>query len=356
MANYTEPFSVDLSKYKLEQYPDYRSGQPPDVYKLRAANYLDEFPSIWGREWGAMGIGRLREVALCRPLRWETSDFFTQDPNFFLLRFTGQLNFGEMARAHENYAEILAKNGVKITWMEFKNPIGAYGPMRKLFVICEVRFVRGGAIIPRFGHASYKRGLEREFTRFVGELGCPILLTIHGAGICEVAPMFMPLTDDVWIGGLSCACNQEGMDQVLPVLHRAGVAEVHIVQLQTIMDTFASGGEFHTDMIIHPVAEKMVLIFPGHLPWLTYTWLRDLGYKCIEIPAEEQKFYPANLVLLEPGKVIMNSRAEKTIAALSKEGVEVIPFDASGIMQGGTNGIKCITMELRRDAGPRMYK
>src|SRR3546814_1121677 len=84
--------------------------------------------------------------------------------------------------------------------MEYEDPIGAYGPMRKLFVIEEVRFVRGGAIIPRFGHASFKRGLEREFTKFVNKLGCPVLLTVHGQGICEAAPMFVPLTDDVWVG------------------------------------------------------------------------------------------------------------------------------------------------------------
>src|SRR3546814_3471626 len=86
--------------------------------------------------------------------------------------------------------------------MEYEDPIGAYGPMRKLFVIEEVRFVRGGAIIPRFGHASFKRGLEREFTKFVNKLGCPVLLTVHGQGICEAAPMFVPLTDDVWVGAV----------------------------------------------------------------------------------------------------------------------------------------------------------
>jgi N-dimethylarginine dimethylaminohydrolase len=262
-----------------------------------------------------------------------------------------------MLRSHDQYAEILTKNGVKIHWMEYKNPIGAYGPMRKLFVIEEVRFVRGGAIIPRFGHASFKRGLEREFTHFVNDIGCPVLLTVHGKGICEVAPMFVPLTDDVWVGALSCASNQEGLDQVLPVLQSAGVKEVHIMQLQTIMDSFASGGEFHTDMIIHPVAEKLAIIYPGNIPWATYTWLKDLGYKLIEIPADEQKLcYPANLIVLEPGKLIMNSRAEKTIAALRKEHVEVISFDSAGIMQGGTNGIKCITMEVLRDDGPRIYK
>ena len=71
---------------------------------------------------------------------------------------------------------------------------------------------------------------------------------------------------------------------------------------------------------------------------------------------EQKTCYPANLIVLEPGKVIMNSRAEKTIAALRKEGIEVIAFDSGGIMQGGTNGIKCITMEILRDDGPRYYK
>ena len=63
--------------------------------------------------------------------------------------------------------------------------------MRKLFVCEEIRFVRGGAILPRFGHASYKRGLEREFQRFLTEIGCPILYSVHGEGIMEVGPMFV---------------------------------------------------------------------------------------------------------------------------------------------------------------------
>jgi N-dimethylarginine dimethylaminohydrolase len=357
MRNDDQPFDIDLSEYDLKQYPDYRPGQPPDLLKIAGASYLDEFEAVWGRQWGAMGIGKLREVGLCRPLRWETEAFFTQDPSFFLLRHTGDLDFDDMLASHDRYAEILIQSGVDIHWMEYEDPIGAYGPMRKLFVIEEVRFLRGGAIIPRFGHASFKRGLEREFTKFVNSIGCPVLLTVHGRGICEVAPMFVPLTDDVWVGAQSCASNQEGLDQVLPVLRGAGVVEVHIMQLQTIMDSFASGGEFHVDMILHPVAEKLAVIYPGNLPWVTYTWLKDLGYKLIEIPAYEQKLcYPANLLVLEPGKVIMNSKAEQTIGLLRKEGVEVIAFDSSGIMQGGTNGIKCITMEILRDDGPRMYE
>ena len=350
-------FDVDLSKHRLEDYPDYRPRQPPDLLKLHAAGHLDEYEQTWGHKWGSMGIGKLREVALCKPLEWELNPFFTEDSDFFLLRHQRELDFDEMRRSHDTYAELLTRHGISIQWMEYDDPIGTYGPMRKLFVIEEVRFVRGGAIIPRFGHASYKRGLEREFAKFVSSIGCPILLSVHGTGICEVAPMFVPLTDDVWLAGLSCGCNQEGLDQVLPVIKSAGVREVHVMQLQTIMDSLASGGEFHVDMLVHPVTENLCVIYPGNVPWDTYRWLKEKGYELIEIPPDEQKdCYPANLLVLEPGKVVMHSRAKQTVRMLEKKGVEVITFDSAGIMQGGTNGIKCITMELLRDDGPRMFR
>ena len=143
-------FDVDLSKYQLPHYPDYRKGQPPDLLKLHEVGYLDEYAQTWGQPWGAMGIGKLRQVGLCKPTDWENQSFFTQDPDFFLLRYKRALDMDEMRRSHDTYAELLTQQGVEIKWMEYQDPIGTYGPMRKLFVIEEVRVVRGGAIIPRF--------------------------------------------------------------------------------------------------------------------------------------------------------------------------------------------------------------
>ena len=112
-------FDVDLSKFRIEQYPDYRPGQPPDLLKLHEASYLDEVEQTWGRQWGAMGIGKLREVALSKPLEWEIDPFFTQDPDFFLLRYQRGLNLDEMRRSHDTYAELLTRHGVGIQWMEY---------------------------------------------------------------------------------------------------------------------------------------------------------------------------------------------------------------------------------------------
>jgi N-dimethylarginine dimethylaminohydrolase len=348
--------SRSLDDFDVKRYPDYRQGMPPDVYKLLQFSHLDEYEKVWGRPWGAQGIGKLREVGLVAPSNHESHPLFAQDPNFFLLRYRSQIDIESLIQNHKLWAELLEDNGVKIHWMEYEDYWGAYGPMRKLFVCEEVKFIRGGAIIPRFGHASYKRGMEREFQKFVAKIGCPILHTVHGNGVMEVGPMLVGLTEDVWVAGLSCGANREGVDQVLPVLYRSGIKEVHVMELPTILDTFEAGGEFHVDMVISPVDHKKVIVYPDNLPWETYVWLRDRDFEIIEIPKEDQKYCPANLILLEPGKVIMPKRAVKTIEKVRDAGVEVVEFDSDGIMQGGVNGLKCITLEVLRDAGPSLYE
>jgi N-dimethylarginine dimethylaminohydrolase len=107
--------------------------------------------------------------------------------------------------------------------------------------------------------------------------------------------------------------------------------------------------------VISAVDFKKVVVFPDNLPWETYVWLRDREFEIIEIPKEDQKYCPANLLVLEPGKVIMPQRATATIKKVRDAGVEVIEFDSDGIMQGGVNGLKCITLEILRDPGPVLH-
>jgi len=348
----TAPDAIDT--FDVTRYPDYRRGLPPDVYQLRRFSYLDEYEQTWGRPWGAQGIGKLREVGLVAPTDHEGRELFMRDPNFFLLRYRSAIDVAALIQNHKQWAATLEEQGVAIHWMEFEDVWGAHGPMRKLFVCEEVKFVRGGAIIPRFGHASYKRGLEREFQKFVTRIGCPILHMVHGDGVMEVGPMLVGLTDDVWVAGLSCAANREGLEQVRPVLEASGVKELHVLELPLILDSFAAGGEFHLDMIISPIDFKKVIVWPDNLPWGTYVWLRDLGFEIIEIAREDQPYCPANCIVLEPGKVILPKRAETTIARVRKAGVEVVEFDTNGIMQGGVNGLKCVTLEILREPGPHL--
>ena len=68
---------------------------------------------------------------------------------------------------------------------------------------------------------------------------------------------------------------------------------------------------------------------------------------------DEAPLYPANVTVLEPGKVIMVETAKKTIQKVRKAGVEVIdiPF-GEALMAGG--GIDCATLQMVRDRGPKL--
>ena len=50
--------------FSLESMPGYIPGQPPSVDFWHKYDYLEIYPRIYGRECGANGIGKLREVAL----------------------------------------------------------------------------------------------------------------------------------------------------------------------------------------------------------------------------------------------------------------------------------------------------
>ncbi len=342
-----------LENYPVERYPDYVPGKPPQLEPLHQASYLDELEAIWGKRWGCQGIGRLREVALikCDPA-YEGHPFWSRHPDFFLLRHNPHPDLELFVEHQMAYAETLRACGVEVCWLEVEDFMGAYGPMRKFFIAGALRIFRGGAILPRAGEGSAYRGIEREFQKLMTSIGCPIIGAVTGRGIYEAGAV-VPVAEGVLLAGLSCALNQEGLDQIAPILRRCGVKEIQVVHLQTIMDTFEAGGEFHIDMVVGTVGLRKAIVYPAALDYQTYLWLKEKGFQLAEIPADEQrKFAPANLVVLEPDRVIMPRGAVKTIRAVEAMGVEVVPIETEGIMQGGVNGISCITMQLLRERGP----
>ncbi len=349
----TITWTHSFEDYPIEDYPDYVPDKPPQLDALHRIGYLDELERIWGKRWGSQGIGRLREVALLKAKpAYEGHPFFKRYPDFFLLRHNPNPDMELFVEHQAAYARALEGNGVKVHWLEFENPIGAYGPMRKVFIAAAVRIFRGGAILPRGGEASYCRGYEREFQKMLTGLGCPILHQVIGHGIYE-AGAIMPVAEDVLVAGLSCALNPEGLEQITPVLKRCGVKEIHASHMQTIMDSFASGGEFHIDMALGVVGLRKAIVYPAALDYQTYWWLKEKGFQLAEIPPDEQRKYsPANLLVLGPDKVVMAKGAVKTIEAVRQMGVEVIEIETEGIQQGGVNGISCITMQLVREPGP----
>lgn len=344
-----------MSTEDLDRFPGYRPGSVPQYAEYHdEVDFLDEIESIWGKRWGAQGIGRLREVAMSPPTEVETLPLYEEDPAFFV--YGGRLpELGKMREEHAGLRETYERLGVKVHTFEYpEEPRSAYGVMKRAVSAAAGFVINGGAIIPREA-APYWRGRSRYVSQFLAAMGCPILYTVHGTGVCEVGA-FTRMADDFIVAMLSTDCNREGLDQVRPILERAGYRIWTARSPGPLYDFHQEViGWMHADMWIAPLDVDLALIYPPWCDFETIRYLRSIGYRLIEAPRDEQESVaPANLLTIEPRKVIMTAGAPKTRALLENEGVEVIEVEYREVICYG-GGIRCTTMQLVRDPGPQRF-
>ena len=340
----------------LRDFPFYEEGKVPQYHKYHSkVSYLDELELIWGKRWGAQGIGRLREVAMVRPTESEVRKLYEEDSAFFVFNSTTP-DLQLMQEQHLNLARTYEKLGIKVhysSWSE-EIPRSAYGPMKRSISAAAGFVINGGAIIPREA-TPYWRGRSRYVSQFLIGLGCPILYTVHGSGVCEIGASTR-MSDDFIVLMLSTDCNRDGAEQVTPVLQRAGYKEVHLAHSPGPLYAYHDEvpGWMHADMWILPLDAKLAMIYP---PWCDYETIRRLdaiGYELIECPRDEIELYPTNAITIEPRRVIMNATAQKTRRLLEKHNVEVIAVEYDEVHKYG-GGIRCNTMQLIRDKGPTTF-
>ena len=347
--------------FKLSDIPNYIPGVFPEPETWHNIDYLDVYSRVRGREIRGNGIGKLREVALTEITSNEYNPIFEEDPAFFHKweEPYDTLDVKLMQEQSAMYQDLLEANGVIVHRIEFPDPpVGAFGPMMYMWAARELLVLNGGSVIPKLGFSALSFGRPEylawwAFTR----LGIPPILTITGKGVCEAGPCFF-LAEDVFVAALSVAFNQEGLDQLLPVVKRStGLDEVHNLVIKTATRDYfdpGSGASAHPDMIIGPLDTDKVILYPGGVDFETLSWLVRHGYKIAEIERDEQVLYaPANVTLLEPGHVIMHAGADKAIAAVRKLGVEVEVLPYGEFLKAG-GGVHCSTMEILKDPGPAL--
>lgn len=349
--------TLEAEEGSLSVFPYYEKGKVPQYHRYHAeVDFLDELELIWGRRWGAQGIGRLQEVAMIRPTETEVKKLYEEDPAFFV--FDGNTpNLELMQKQHLNLAKTYEKIGIKVHYSDWSDepPRSAYGPMKRAISAASGFVINGGAIIPREA-APYWRGRSKYTSRFLINLGCPILYTVHGKGVCTIGASTR-MSDDFIILMISTDCNMDGANQVIPILHRAGYKEVHLAYSPGPLYDFHDDvpGWMHADMWVMPLDARLAMIYP---PWCDYNTIRrllEIGYTLIECPREEAHLFPVNGITVEPRKVIMNASATKCIKLLEQHQVEVIPIEYDEVHKYG-GGIRCNTMQLIRDPGPTIFE
>jgi N-dimethylarginine dimethylaminohydrolase len=339
----------------LTAFPGYKPGSVPQYAEYHEeVDFLDELEAIWGKRWGAQGIGRLREVAMSPPTEVEALDLYDEDPAFFV--YGGELpELGLMREQHAALIETFTNLGIEVHTFEYpETPRSAYGVMKRAVSAAAGFVINGGAIIPREA-APYWRGRSRYVSQFLQSLGCPILYTVHGKGVCEIGAS-VRMADDLIVVMLSTDCNQNGLDQVRPILEAAGYTVWAARSPGPVYEYHPEvPGWMHADMWLAPLDADLALIYPPWCDFETIRYLRSIGYRLIEAPREEQETVtPVNMITIEPRKVVMSSGAPRTRALLEAEEVEAIEVDYGEVIKYG-GGIRCTTMQLVRDPGPRVF-
>ena len=277
---------------------------------------------------------------------------------FFLL--SDKVDVSRLNDEAEAFAEAFEKAGVKVYWVEYpEKPMAAFGPMMNMHSAAELAIWPGGSIIPKKGYAlAPTAGLGRAeyLARWAfWNLGIPPLLTVTGKGVWVTGTF---LADDVYMQGMGVETNWDGLNQVTPVLRHVCGEDIHIQPIRTpgwkYFDKY-TGANTHGGMVISGLDVDKVLVHTAGVDINTHVWLRKNGYTVIEADLNEQiQHSAAAIVNLEPGHVMMHARAEKTIAAVRKAGVEVVSIDYDEYNKYGA-AITCATMLILRDPGPRKF-
>jgi N-dimethylarginine dimethylaminohydrolase len=338
----------------LDSLPWYEPGKPLRNWMLHEIDFHDEVEQIWGRPWGAEGIGRLREVLVSRPTANEVRDEYAREWQYYYSSRAGNADLGRLQAQFDEYYAVLERAGVRVNYIEAPVPaIGAYGYLKNLVTLAGGGLVvHGGAIVHRMGLGSWQRGREVIWSKVLTALGVPIYLTIHGKGVGEPGAGRW-LDSKTFVFNESVGANEEGLRQIEFVLNGLGIEMITTHSAGWVGTTNdGNWGTSHADMFLMVPDQRVAVLAPQLVNYGFVRYLMGNDWKVIEVPPEEYWDLACNAVTLEPGKVVMNAGSPKVVGQLEKHGIEVIQVDFSESHNFAIAGLHRATLELVRDQRP----
>ncbi|RIK43710.1 MAG: amidinotransferase [Chloroflexi bacterium] len=297
----------------------------------RTTSMREDMPLYWGR-WGSSSeCGRLHAVLLRRP-----GDELDNITDFDAVQMRADLNPALARLQHDAMADAYEANGVRVHYVED----GKLDKPNSFFIRDLMLMTPEGAIITRPA-STIRAGEERLVASALGQLGVPILMSVHGRGTFEGA-------DVMWVDRNLCflaeglRTNREGADQVERMLREIGVAEVVRVQLPW--------GAMHLDGLLNFLDRDLAVVWPRRTPFPVVRTLLERDFRIIEVEDEREAHeqLPMNFVALAPGKILMPSGSVRMKERYQAAGVECVEVDISELIKGG-GGIHCMTGFLYRE-------
>lgn len=170
--------------------------------------------------------------------------------------------------------------------------------------------------------------------------GIPTIGRIEAPGTIEAGDTFW-LRPDLFCIGRTLRTNDAGARQLAELV--GGDVRIFDVPYYKGNDDL-----IHLMSVIHPIADDLAVVYLPLLPVGLWQLLKDMGYRLIEVPAEEFDTLGGNVLVVRPGVVITAAGNPRVAAALAAHGVEVHTYPASEIGINGSGGPTCMTRPILR--------
>jgi len=285
------------------------------------------------RSYGSQSmVEPLRKVLVKRP----DEAFAVDDPPKWHYATSPNLEIAQ--QEHDALVSILSVAGAEVIYHDEFQPDRADA----IYVHDPVIVTDRGAVILRMGKAL-RRGEEAAMARRFEELGVPVHYALHGEARAEGGDLLW-IDHDTLAVGQGFRTNADGLRQLKEALEGLGV-EIIPVQLPYYTGPKAC---LHLMSLISLVDHETAVVYPQLVPVPFWQYLRDRGFRLIEVPHEEFETMGPNVLAMAPGRCLMLEGNPVTKRRLEEAGCEVLTYKGSEVSLKAEGGPTCLTRPILR--------
>jgi N-dimethylarginine dimethylaminohydrolase len=242
-------------------------------------------------------------------------------------------DFELMRSQHAALVQLLSDNGIAVH--DYTVDPQIWG--NRLFTRDPALITPHGAILCRMS-GFFRQGETIIIEKTLADLQIPIIGAIQGRGFIE-GGSFSIINPHTAVIGRSVRNNDEGIEQLRWLLALQGL-ELLVVDVPA--------DKIHLDEMFLMLSYDKALVDTRIIPHWFLRKLRDMGIEAIEVDPEDPPL-TNNCIAIAPGKIIFPASGVRTMDALERRGLQILPVDVSELNKMG-GSIHCLTLPLHRKA------
>lgn len=276
--------------------------------------------------------GKLQRVIVRSP----DESFGTADPGKW--HYTSHPVLNRAISEHRTLVSIIEEHGVEIIYHDAVLP----GLADAIYVFDPVLITDSGAIILSMGK-ELRRGEELGIEKTLNENNIPILARLDGPARAEGGDLLW-INKNTLAVGLGFRTNIHGLNQLKTILQKI---DVNVIPVEL---PYYTGAEacLHLLSLISIVDRDLAVIYPSLLSVPFWQFLREKGFRFIEVPEDEFLTMGPNILALAPGKCIMLQGNPVTQQKLEQAGCIVHTYSGHEISLKAEGGPTCLTQPVLR--------